>query len=290
MFSNIISTVDEIEKYERVLPISRAGDIVLTKTSPEKSYLQWLRSVGLGQGKVIVVEGPSSETLPERAVKNGLRKKIDSFLGDSKYQATGCPYYGGHLENAACQHLNLQMYAKPDLVRKYDSKINFNFLCREINVPVIDNIMIKSGFNKKTINLSLMLNKVKQLLSITGKVIIKGEFGASGSTTTITSTVTLQSLEKLITEVNTTGLQFIIEPLLTLTSSPSSLWFISREGDIFHIRTSNQLLSKDGSVHAGNEFPWIISSGNSGITFNSIKFIIVLDKIYSERSDKTFTG
>ena len=276
MFSNIISTVDEIEKYERVMPISRSGDIVLIKSAPEKSKV-----LKLGQGHVIVVKGSTNETLPERAVKNGLRKKIDSLLGNSKLQATGCPYYGGLLENAAYNHLDLQMYANTKLVMKYDSKINFNFLCRDIGVPVIDNIMITSDMGKNSINLPLFVQKVHELLSITGKIIIKGEFGASGSTTTITNNITLETLEKLVNCAKEKDLQYIIEPLLPLTSSPSSLWFISREGSIHHIRTSNQLLSQNGSVHAGNEFP---------VKFNEATIKSLAYKIAKKLAQEGFIG
>ncbi|MFV2016545.1 MAG: hypothetical protein ACC656_14030, partial [Candidatus Heimdallarchaeota archaeon] len=99
MFSNIISTVDEIEKYERVLAIARQDDIILTKNKPEKSYLKWLKSVGLGTNNILVVNGISHETLPERVVKNDLRKKIDQILGSNKENASFSPYYGGTLEN-----------------------------------------------------------------------------------------------------------------------------------------------------------------------------------------------
>lgn len=255
MFSNIVSTVDEIEKYERVLPISRAGDIVLTKTKPDEAYLHWLHSVGLGQGKVIVVKGRNSETLPERAVKNGLRKKIDSYLGSSKAQAIFSPYYGGELENAACHHLDLPMYANTGLVRKYDSKVNFNYLCRSLHIPVIDNVVVQPSPTGDQYNFQALLYKVRELLSVTGKIIIKGEFGASGSTTAITNSVSPTLVEHLIVEAYSQGIRYMIEPLLPVTSSPSSLWFISREKTITHIRTSNQLLDTGGSVHAGNEFP-----------------------------------
>ena len=281
MFSNIASKVDAIEKYERVLPISRSGDIVLTKISPEKSYLHWLQSVGLGKGKVIVVEGSTNETLPERAVKNGLRKKIDSYLGTEKTNANFCPYYGGQLENAACHYLDLQMYANTDLVKKYDSKINFNLLCKEINVPVMDNITIKSDYSLSKNNLSLNLKKIQEMMSLTGKVIIKGEFGASGSTTSIVNNVTSVMLEKLILEANNKGLQYIIEPLLPVSSSPSSLWFISKERTINHIRTSNQLLFEGGSVHAGNEFP---------VSFNENKLKLLSLKIAKRLVQEGYIG
>jgi hypothetical protein len=53
-FSKILETVDEIEKYERTLAIARPEDVILTKVSPEKAYLDWflqkkLISIGLSR-------------------------------------------------------------------------------------------------------------------------------------------------------------------------------------------------------------------------------------------------
>ncbi len=72
-FSRIISQVDGIQKYDRAISIARPEDVLLTKVQPEKSYLEWLESVGLGTKKIIVINGSRNETLPERVIKNGTR-------------------------------------------------------------------------------------------------------------------------------------------------------------------------------------------------------------------------
>lgn len=255
MFSKIASRVDEIEKYERVLPISRPNDIVLTKTMPEKAYQKWLHSVGLGQGKVVVVTGSSNETLPERAVKNGLRKKLDDYYGDKKKLVNFSPYYGGLLESRASQHLDLQMYANSNLVLKYDSKINFKNLCKSVGVPIIEDVTISRQTDKSTKNLHILLGSITEFLSKSDKLIVKGEFGASGSTTTTYTDFDLQKLKQLVNQAKLDNCSYMVEPFLPSTASPSSLWFISKEHYITHIRTSNQVLSSDGLVHTGNEFP-----------------------------------
>ena len=56
-FSKIISQVEGIEKYDRAISIARPDDVILTKTQPEKAYLDWLRSVNLGTDKIIVLNG-----------------------------------------------------------------------------------------------------------------------------------------------------------------------------------------------------------------------------------------
>ena len=254
MFSKIISAVDEIEKYERVLPISRTNDIVLAKSEPEKSYVQWLRSVGLGAGKLLVVNGKTNETLPERVLKNGFRNKVDNYLGKQKEHASVCPYYGGRLEQNASRHLNLNMYANSKLVRKYDSKVNFKALCKNVGVPVVEDVILDRRSNLSKENLNSNLKKIQELLSFTGKIIVKGEFGASGSTTHVYNNFEMKNLKQIVVAHDPNN-KILIEPFFRLTSSPSSLWFISQDKTISHIKTSDQFFS-DQVVHEGNEFPF----------------------------------
>jgi hypothetical protein len=93
-FSKIISQVDGIEKYDRAISIARPNDIVLTKSQPEKAYLNWLRSVNLGTEKIIVLTGNSEETLPERVLNNGTKYRIESYIQSDKNPAILSPYFG----------------------------------------------------------------------------------------------------------------------------------------------------------------------------------------------------
>ncbi|MHA2175820.1 MAG: hypothetical protein ACXABI_13380 [Candidatus Hodarchaeales archaeon] len=136
-FSKIISQVEGIEKYDRAISIARSDDVLLTKTQPEKAYLEWLQSVNLGTEKIIVLNGSSNETLPERVVNNGTKNRVHSLIADGKKSAILSPYFGGLLEQEVSTYLNLEMYSRPQIVRKYDSKINFKSMCRTIGVPVI---------------------------------------------------------------------------------------------------------------------------------------------------------
>ena len=281
MFSRILSTVDEIEKYERVLPISRPNDIVLTKTKPEKYYVDWLKSVGLGAGKILVLEGKNSETLPERAVKNGLRKKLELQLGSEKKNANFCPYYGGSLETLAGQHLNLKMYANSELVLKYDSKANFKKLCRSVGVPVVDDVTVSKANKSSDLELQKQLDKIETFLTKTGRILVKGEFGASGSTTTMYTEFDMKKLKQLAFQAKKDNCNYIIEPFLSSSASPSSLWFISREHTVTHVRSSNQVLSNDGLVHAGNEFP---------VPFNEEKLRNLSYKVASKLNQEGFIG
>jgi hypothetical protein len=252
-FSKILETVDEIEKYERTLAIARPEDVILTKVSPEKAYLDWLKSVGLGSQNLIVLDGQKDETMPERVLKNGAKTKIEQFLGSKKAEAVFCPYFGGPLEEKASKHLQLRMYANTNLVTKYDSKINFKKLCQEAGVPVLEEVILKGKSKYSVSDLKENFKKILELKDKTGKIIIKGEFGASGSTTQIFDDFDITDLKDFFHKCRTNE-RFIVEPLYRRSSSPSSVWFITTEKVCKHVKTSNQLLS-DGIVHSGNEFP-----------------------------------
>ncbi len=251
-FSKIISQVDGIEKYDRAISIARPNDLVLTKTQPEKEYLNWLRSVNLGTKKIIVLNGNSRETLPERVLNNGTKHIIQSYILNSERAAILSPYYGGFLEQEVSSYLNLEMYSRPQIVRKYDSKINFKILCRKIGIPVIDEeiFIIKSKNDQALANL---VEVVRRKLVATGKVILRGEFGASASTTYVLESLDIQALQELITS-SKIGDRYMVESFHHTKSDPSSIWFISKNKKIFHIKTSNQILDEETS-HVGNEFP-----------------------------------
>jgi hypothetical protein len=251
-FSKIISQVDGIEKYDRAISIARPNDVVLTKSQPEKSYLNWLRSVNLGTDRIIVLNGHSEETLPERVLNNGTKCKIESYMQSGENPAILSPYFGGLLEQKVSTYLNLEMYSQPRIVKKYDSKINFKILCRKIGVPVIDEeiFIIKSKHDQTLVDLAEV---VKKKLVETGKVILRGEYGASASTTYVLDNLDREILQELITSSKICD-RYMVESFYETKSDPSSVWFISKNSKIFHIKTSNQILDEETS-HVGNEFP-----------------------------------
>jgi hypothetical protein len=251
-FSRIISQVKGIEKYDRVISIARPDDVILTKTQPEKAYLNWLRSVNLGTDKIIVLNGSSKETLPERVLNNGTKYKIQSYMAVEKKPPILSPYFGGFLEQKVSTFLNLEMYSQPQIVRKYDSKINFKTICRKIGVPVIDEVIFTiNSKNDQTLN--ALVEVVKEKLVETGKVIIRGEYGASASTTYVLKNLNSPLLHELISN-SEIGDRYMVESFYHTKSDPSSVWFISKNSRIFHLKTSNQILDEETS-HMGNEFP-----------------------------------
>ncbi len=251
-FSKIITQVEGIERYDRAISIARPNDVILTKTHPEKSYLRWLQSVNLGTNRIIVLDGSPKETLPERVLKNGTKYTIRSHLGNRQKKAVLSPYFGGLLEQQVSTYLDLEMYSSPHIVRKFDSKINFKNACRKIGVPVIDEVIFTIN-SKSERCLMALVKVVKTKLVETGKVILRGEYGASASTTYVLDNLTSPLLRELIHH-SQPGDRYMVEPFYETQSNPSSVWFISKNKRILHLKTSNQILDEETS-HMGNEFP-----------------------------------
>ncbi|MHA1453917.1 MAG: ATP-grasp domain-containing protein, partial [Promethearchaeota archaeon] len=85
------------------------------------------------------------------------------------------------------------------------------------------------------------------------KVIIRGEYGASASTTYVLDDPTSLVLQELISN-SSIGDRYMVESFYQTKSDPSSVWFITKNRRIFHLKTSNQILDEETS-HMGNEFP-----------------------------------
>ncbi len=250
-FSKVISQVDGIDKYERALSVARSEDVVITKYPPDRGYLQWLEKVDLGSRKIIVLNGKPQETLPERIMKYQVKDELRALLGNRKESAIVSPYYGGSLEQQASSHLELEMYAKTETVKKFDSKINFKNLCRKIGVPVIPDTIFT--VDSKVKGMYHLLELVKEMMTETGKVIVKGEYGASASTTYVFDKIDLSLLKEIILSSQLED-RYLVEPYYISLSQPSSVWFISNDRKTVHLKTSNQILDEETS-HIGNEFP-----------------------------------
>ncbi|MHA2226116.1 MAG: ATP-grasp domain-containing protein [Candidatus Hodarchaeales archaeon] len=250
-FSKIISQVDGIEKYERALPVARQNDVVITKNPPDKSYQQWLEEIGLGSRKILVVNGDKYETLPERVMKYQTKGKLRTLLGKRSREAVVSPYFGGPLEQQASSYLELDMYAVTKSVNFFDSKINFKNMCQELGVPVLEDKLFTVG--SKNNGMQNLTQTIKESMVETGKVIVKGEFGASASTTYVLDGLDSTILKEIAT-YSRPGDHYLIEPFYETLSQPSSVWFITKDQKIIHLKTSNQLLDEETS-HVGNEFP-----------------------------------
>lgn len=149
--------------------------------------------------------------------------------------------------------LKLKMYANTDLILKYDSKINFKNLCREGGVPVVDDVILVGKHIYSDSELVEKYEKILEFKKKTGTLIIKGEYGVSGSKTNVINEFDFSTMKEFLKNCNKDE-RLIVGTLNKRSSSTSSIWFITTNEDCKLVKTSNQLLTND-IVYCGNEFP-----------------------------------
>ena len=247
-FGDIIHKVPGIRKYDRATAIARPEDVVFLKSAPDTAYLQWLGEVGLGSKNIVVIRGREDMSLPERIMRNGSKNHLDRLLGDNRSGAIFSPYYGGRLEKRTSEYLGLFMYSNTDVSEEMDNKIGFKLACRKLGIPVVKESIIDTEMTE-----SEMIDIISRTIDRTGRVILRGEYGASASTIHILDHIDHTFVRELISR-NPDRTRFLVEPFFETLSSPSSVWFIKQDGSIVHLRTSNQIL-ENGISHLGNEFP-----------------------------------
>ncbi|MHA2236612.1 MAG: hypothetical protein ACXABH_14885, partial [Candidatus Thorarchaeota archaeon] len=217
-FGDIMHQVSGIRKYDRATAIARPEDVVFLKSTPDKAYLQWLGDVGLGSKNIVVISGREDMSLPERIMKNGSKNTLDQLLGSSRNGAVFCPYYGGRLEKRTSDYLGLFMYSHTELAEELDNKIGFKLTCRKLGIPVVKESIIDTYMTE-----SEMARLIEHRLEKTGKVILRGEYGASASTIHILDHVDISFLQGLRNRYPSRD-RFLVEPFFDTLSSPSSVW------------------------------------------------------------------
>jgi hypothetical protein len=220
---------------------------VFLKEKPDYSYVHWLNSVGLGTLNMVVLPGKITESLPVRVMKDHAWKEVNLLLGDAKENALLFPYYGNESEKKIAEYLGLKMYADPSSVKRFASKINFKETCNRLDIPVVDYLVYHTKERTKK-----LITCVEEQLKKSAKVLLRTEYGATGSGIYVLDSADEEQLKKI--HQNHKGERFLIESFLTVTSSPSSVWFIDPQKKIKHFRTSDQILEKN-IVHKGNQFP-----------------------------------
>jgi len=258
----IRTTVKGIDKYDRVIPITRKNDVILLKQKPEKEYLNWLKKVNLGFGKIIVLKGSADTSLPERVIKNKLKNKFSKLFNNEQVVS---PYYGGELEKKASDYLGLKIYANLKVVKKLNSKIFFKNLCQQANILTVEGELFNSNEGKEK-----LYYLVKKVSKYTGKVIVRGEYGASASNTKVIKQLSMRIITEIIDKCEKNE-SYLIEPYYDIINSPSSLWFIDKNKKIYHLRTSDQILN--GTTHEGNSYPCKCEQQINKVAYKLVKEI-----------------
>ena len=232
----------------RSLPIASKEDVVVLSAPLNKSYYNWLRSVGLSTDNIYTYNLKSTfKSLAEIIIENPapVKKLLASLPGKAVY----FPFYASKEDKTAAEDvLNIEFYGNEESIAlKYFDKSTFKDICVELEIPVVEGNIhkINSTCNLNREELAII---VKSLLKDYQKLIIRGTVGSAGRSLFTTETQHIKKIYKELLKNN--DQQVLIEPLLNVISTPNDQWVIDLKGQYRHLSLTAQLFQ--GLKHAGN--------------------------------------
>jgi hypothetical protein len=268
----LAATVPGIEKYpERALLIARPDDIVCVAGIVDKDYLQFLSSLGIGprNGNVLVgsknVHRDSNVSLSDLIMRNDdALLRIKNLIKRDK-QIVLNPFIVTLKEfklAATMERLldnNVHLLGGNSFIVDYaNRKHNIRAKAIELGIRVPDGetVDLELGQNGKPYDLTPIQVAINKYIHKTGKVIIKGSYGASGFSIIIVES-SPESVNNALSKIaNSAGNSiYIVEEMLEVTFSPNILMHIKPDcGRISCVCVTDQLLSDD-LIHQGNAYP-----------------------------------
>ncbi len=270
--TQVSATVLGLEKYDqRALVLARPYDLVCVASEVNNQYLRFLSNleVGPSNGHVIVrsegIQEASDESLLEllmsnyevlltlsKLVKESNRIELNPFMASQKqFQlASTLEEITGKQIHVFAGNLAVVDYA--------DGKHNVRAQAVELGVPVSEGnvVEIERREDGKPLDLTPLLVAINRHVRRTGRVIIKGAYGASGSSTVIVeaNSKSIQEALRKITERNDNRV-YLVEVMLEVISSTNILIHVEPDsGGILCVSVTDQRLS-EALVHDGNLYP-----------------------------------
>ena len=185
------------------------------------------------------------------------------------------------MEAAAAKVLGADLFGATESdTLKHNDKAIFKALCQKLKVPVVDGVAFEMQ-PKDSNNFLQMKRLVERYRSAHDTVIIRGTLGESGMSLYKTKGDDLVELYQTIAESGERVV--LIEPFLSVNSTPNDQWVVGRDGKITHIGMIEQLCER-GMVHVGS----LKREGPSPQVFDAIKQTSL--KIVTEMAETGYRG
>jgi hypothetical protein len=237
-------------KCERALAGASENDVVVLRGRLDSQYYKWLRSHDLGPGHVVEYKESSRDlSLSERIVKHP--EPILDIIEKTGRKPVYVPWYSGKVEAEAASRIGAELFgATGAATLKYNDKSEFKTICQQLDIPVVTGHSFSVNPEDNT-NASDMASVINLYLRSHKQVIIRGTVGESGMSLYRTDG---NDLQELYEKISSTGEKMvIIEPFLSVISSPGDQWVIDRSGDICHLGITDQICER-GMVHVGTQY------------------------------------
>jgi hypothetical protein len=232
----------------RALPIAQPEDVVILSGPLNKPYYMWLRSCGLSTDNVYSYALESTRnSLAEIITEDP--EPVKAMLTSLPGKAVYLPFYASQqdMKVADCV-LDVDFYGcNEEIVSQYFDKLTFKNICLDLGIEMIEGQSHEINDNCR-LNLAELEHRVQVLLHTYEKLIIRGSVGSAGrSLFTVDSENIKETYQQLLLNNDK---QILIEPLLSVISSPNDQWVVDLQGDMHHLSLTAQLFQ--GLKHAGN--------------------------------------
>nr|MBA2565144.1 hypothetical protein [Gemmatimonadota bacterium] len=219
------------DESQRAVLLARAGDVVMVPTPVEPADARALAAVGKLAAAGPVFLNPFIASPAEWRLARKLQETLEGPI-----RVLGAP---------------------PEVVRRVNLKHEAREKAIACGVPVAPGevVHLPVGSEGRPSSLDALEEAVRRQLSETGRVVVKGSFGASGSATFIVEGTGRigTTLESVAARGDNTV--YLVEPLLTLSAAPNVLmWIDPDDGEISCVSSTDQLLSPR-LVFEGSAFP-----------------------------------
>jgi len=267
-------------KSDRTLPVACSGDLVILRGKLDKAYHNWLQSLGLGSDYVVEYKAQSSDMSLSELIIND-PAPIKEIIQKTGKKPIYVPWYSGQNETEVAKVLGSDLFgASYSITLKYNDKASFKAVCRQLGLPVVEGKIFEMNRDISK-NFLEMKQIVNDYLSSYKTVIIRGTLGEFGMSLYKTDGSDISDVYHDI--LNSGEKSVIIEPFLSVISSPNDQWAISSNGNINHLGIVDQIL-ENGMVH-------VASLKGGGMSPNILNTITEASfKIVSDMAESGYTG
>jgi hypothetical protein len=270
--TEVSATVLGVEEYDqRALILARPRDLVCVAREVDDQYLRFLSDLEIGPSKGHVIVGSkgrqetSRKSLLEllisnyevlltigKLVKERDRIELNAFMASPKQFQLAAT-----LEAVTGKRVHV-FAGDPAIVDYADAKHNVRAQAVQLGIPVSEGDVVEIELREdgKPLDLTPVLVAIDRHIRRTGRVIIKGSYGASGSSTVIVeanSKSTKEALRKIAER--TDNRVYLVEVMLEVIASTNILMHVEPDsGSILCVSVTDQRLS-EALVHEGNLYP-----------------------------------
>jgi len=278
IFVHSVTSLDNIAEIAPTAPVypersvlsARPDDIVCVSKKVDEDYLRFLYKFGIGprQENIVLASESANQSslmsLSDLLISNDKALSAIQGLVKPNKKIILNPFIATRKEFKLAATLEsllgkkVQLLGNPDIVDYANHKHSVKAKALELGVPVCEGDIVELDFGDagKPVDLKPIRVAIDKYIHKTGRVIIRGTYGASGSSVFIVEN-NPESVEKALSDIadRTSNKIYLVEVMLKLVASPNIMLHVEPDnGRVLCVSVTDQILS-DNLMHDGNVYP-----------------------------------